>query len=300
MQVDFASEQEMAASNRASAPIFVVGSGRSGSTVFFEILSAHPNVAWLSKFARDFPDRPLLNRLLLSGRGVPVLGRALRGRWFSPSEAYPFWELHCPGFSDCCRDLDDADVTPAAAQRIRAAFDGMLTRTRRRVTAKITGWPRILYLTEIFPSALFVHIMRDPCAVASSLLEVNFWDGWRGPPNWRRGPLPPDLDALWHEERRSFVALAGIETVILHRAMRRCIERVPASQLCTIDYARLCASPVDAFKEVTEFCGLAWSAQFERAVRGVALVNRDDKWRTGLTIEQQATLLRVLDRSRET
>jgi hypothetical protein len=282
------------------SPIFVVGSGRSGSTVFFEILSSHPGLAWLSKFARQYPTHAWMNRLLMLSRSVPLLDPALRGQWFSPSEAYPFWDLHCPGFSTCSRDLDDSDVTPLAAARIRDAFHKTLTRTRTRFAAKITGWPRILYLKEIFPTALFVHITRDPCAVASSLLEVNFWDGWRGPPNWRRGPLPPDLDALWQDERRSFVALAGIETVIFDRAMRRCTERVPASQLRTIEYARLCSSPVDVLKEVTEFCGLQWSARFERAVRRVPLVNRDDKWRASLTRDQQAMLVRVLERARGT
>jgi hypothetical protein len=231
---------------------------------------------------------------------VPPLDSSLRGRWFRASEAYPFWDLHCPGFSSASRDLDAADVTPVAARRLRTAIDAMLTTSRRRFAAKITGWPRILYLREIYPRASFVHITRDACAVARSLLEVEFWDGWRGPPNWRRGPLPPDLDLLWHEEQRSFVALAAIETVIFERAMRRCREQMPASAIWTVDYARLCERPVDVFREVCEFAGLPWSTRFDREVRRVALVNRDDKWRSSLTAEQQAIMLRVLERARET
>jgi len=286
--------------SRDICPVFVVGTGRSGSTVFFDILARHPGIASLSKFSRDFPRHEWINRLLLLARGPAMLDGLLRGRWWGATEAYPFWELHCPGFSSSCRDLDAADVTPVAARRLRSAVQSMLTTSRSRFAAKVTGWPRILYLREIFPSASFVHVTRDPCAVASSLLEVGFWDGWRGPPNWRRGALPSDLDDLWHAERRSFVALAAIETVIFERAMHHCTGQLPAGAVCTVDYARFCEQPVEVFREVGEFCGLPWSPRFEREVRRVPLVNRDDKWRSSLSAEQQAVMRRVLEQARET
>ena len=109
--------------------------------------------------------------------------------------------------------------------------------------------------------------------------------------------MPADLAALWHAEQRSFVALAAIETVIFRRAMERSAERLPAEQLYTVDYARFCAQTVEVFRQVVEFCGLAASRRFERAVSRVTLVNRDDQWRSRLTAEQQATVLRVLERS---
>jgi hypothetical protein len=292
--------QRPGAESRENSPIFVVGSGRSGSTVFFDILARHPGVASLSKFSRDFPGHLWATRLLLRARGPAALDGLLHGRWFAASEAYPFWDRHCPGFSSTCRDLVAADVTPVARERLRAAVEALLTKSRRRFAAKITGWPRLLYLREIYPAATFVHIMRDPCAVASSLLEVSFWDGWRGPPNWRRGVLPPDLDAIWHDEHRSFVALAAIETVIFERAMRHCAQRMPAGAVWTVDYARLCERPVEVFREVGEFCGLPWSPRFEREVKRVPLINRDNKWRSSLSAEQQAVMLRVMHRARET
>ena len=277
-------------------PIFVIGTGRSGSTVFFDILAKHPNVVWLSSLARNYPRHPVLNSLLMHLRSLSLMDRILGGR-FAPSEAYPFWDLNCPGFSNPYRDLRGEDVTPAAAVRIREAFGRMGTPTRHRVVAKITGWPRVRYLREIFPGALFIEVQREPCATASSLLEVAFWDGWRAAPGWRRGPLPPDLDALWRQENESFVALAAIEYVIVQRALADCRTALPSDQMHAVSYSRLCADPVGVFRDVTKFCGLDWSARFEKSIRRVRLMNRDDKWRSDLTAHQQAVLQRTLEQA---
>ena len=277
-------------------PIFIVGAGRTGSTIFFELLAQHPQLAWLSKLAQRYPRVPLLNRWLMHAWSVSALGKLLPAR-LGPSEAYPFWDSCCPGFSNPYRDLRAEDVTPASASRLRKSIRATLTRGRPRFLAKITGWPRVLYLREIFPHARFIEVSRDPCATASSLLDVPFWDGWRGPPTWRRGALPADLDALWQEEGQSFVALAALECVVFERAMQRCREAVPAAELHTVRYGHLCADPVGILRGVTDFCGLSWPGRFENAIGRVRLENNDAKWRSSLTEGQQLILLRTLKKA---
>jgi hypothetical protein len=279
-------------------PIFIVGTGRSGSSVFFDIFASHPQLAWLSVLAREFPDRPWLNTLLLRSLSIRGLDSFLI-RTFGPAEAYPFWEVRCPGFSNPCRDLTADDVTPVSADRLRTTIEGMLSRRRDRFVAKITGWPRIRYLDRIFADAKFVEMTRDPCAIASSLLEVPFWDGWRGPPNWRRGPLPEDLERIWNEEDRSFVALAALEYVIYQRAMDACRADLPPDRMLTVSYAALCHEPIEHFRRVVDFCGLNWSLRFERAIAKVRLIDRDHKWRTNLTSNQQSVLQRTIERAQE-
>ena len=276
-------------------PIFVVGTGRSGSTVFFDCLARHPQVAWLSRLAGERPERLWADRLLMAARDFPLLDTLL-GKRFGPSEAYPFWDHVVPGFSNPCRDLLAEDLTSVAATRARAAVNRLVSRSRSRFLAKITGWPRVRFLHELFPGAYFIEVTRDPRAVASSLLEVPFWDGWRGPPNWRRGPLPDDLAAIWRDERRSFVALAAIECVIVQRALEDCRAAVPA-RFHRVSYSELCANTVEIFRQVADFCHLDWSPRFEKAIRAIPLTDQSDKWKRNLTAAQQAVLQRVFDRA---
>src|SRR5262245_59764101 len=161
-------------------PIFIVGIGRSGTTVFHEMLAQHPHAAWLSRLCDDYPSKPLRNRRLMQAVDYPLIGRYLRQR-FKPLECYSFWERHCIGFSKPCRELVAADVAEFAMKRIRNALRRMQTSKRRRLDAKITGWPRLGYLQQIFGDAKFIHLVRDGRAVVNSRLQESWWPGWEGP-----------------------------------------------------------------------------------------------------------------------
>ncbi|MHC5059693.1 MAG: sulfotransferase [Planctomycetota bacterium] len=134
-------------------PIIIVSTGRAGSTIFHRIMSEHPQLAWLSKFSAVFPDRPVMNRFFMQAIDLPLIGKVLTAK-VRPGEHYKFWEYHCKGFRRPCRDLVADDVINKS-RRIRNVFSKMLTTNRNRLLLKITGWPRIRYLREIFPDAKF-------------------------------------------------------------------------------------------------------------------------------------------------
>ena len=56
-------------------PIFIVGVGRSGSTVFHRMLCEHPNVAWLSSQVSRHPNRISSNRVVMKAIDYPVIGK---------------------------------------------------------------------------------------------------------------------------------------------------------------------------------------------------------------------------------
>ena len=80
----------------------------------------------------------------------------------------------------------------------------LLVRKRNRLLIKITGWPRIGYLNEIFSDAKFIHILRDGRAVANSLINVEFWRGWQCPQNWRFGRLTEKQQKEWEDSQYFF------------------------------------------------------------------------------------------------
>ncbi len=159
-------------------PIFIVGTGRCGSTAFHRLLSPHPNLMWLSGFAEQFPTRPSWNRWAVTAMGNPLLRRVFGSR-IKPGENYGFWYKHAYGFAEPGRDLLRADVTPRVRKQIRGVIARMLTAQRSRMLVKLTGWSRIGYLNEIFEDAKFIHIVRDGRAVANSYVHINEWQ-WRG------------------------------------------------------------------------------------------------------------------------
>src|SRR5918995_5638879 len=244
-------------------PIFIVGTGRCGSTVFHRVLASHPQMMWLSGTALLYPERPVWNRWAVNIVANPML-RSILGGKIRPGEQYRFWDHYAYGFSEPGRDLVRSDVTPRVKRQVRAAFQTMLTRKRNRLLLKITGWPRLGYLDEIFGDAKFIHIVRDGRAVASSLLHVHFWRGWYGPQGWRAGLLSAEDQATWERYDRSFTALAGLEWRIQMRAMEAARRAVDPALFHEIKYEAFCEQPLDTFRRVLDFAQLPWSAELGR------------------------------------
>jgi hypothetical protein len=270
-------------------PIFIVGTGRCGSTVFHEILTRHPHVCYLTRLCDRYPTLPGRNRLANRASDLPGVGRLAWRRW-RPSEAWTFWGHHVPGFDRPCRDLTAADVLPSVARHVRELFERFPVGRRRRLLVKLTGWPRMGLLSEIFPDALFIHVLRDGRAVVNSFMRVAFWDGWRGPSQWRWGALTEPEQAEWEGDDRSFVSLAAIQWKRLMDAFERAGERVAPGRLLELRYETLAADPVREFGRVLEFCGLPYPPSFRAAVERSGLRSTNFKWREDFTPEQQRVL----------
>ena len=270
-------------------PIIIVGTGRCGSTVFHRLLATHPQLMWLSGFSLKYPTKPTWNKWAVEAMGNPLL-RRLFGERIRPGECYRFWDTYAYGFSEPCRDLVRTDVTARVKKRVRGAIQPMLTPARNRFLAKITGWPRIGFLNEIFEDAKFIHIIRDGRAVANSLLHVSFWRGWYGPQGWRAGLLSAEDQATWESYDRSFVALAGLEWRIQMRAIDAAREKLDPKLFYEVKYEDFCRQPLETYRQVLEFTELPESAELERQVKAASIESTSQRWRDDLTPGQQAIL----------
>ncbi|MBA7544310.1 hypothetical protein ES705_36662 [subsurface metagenome] len=274
-------------------PIFIIGVGRSGSTVFHQIFSRHPNVAWLSSLCNKFPNDPSKNKLLMKIHEYTITSRFLKNR-LKPGECYEFWNYYYKGFRRPCRDLLATDVTTKTKNGVRNFFSEILTERRNRLLVKITGWPRIGFLREIFKDAKFIHIIRDGRAVVNSMVNVDWWWGWRGPQNWRWGELKPVYKKEWEQYNKSFIALVAIEWKILIDAMEETKKFIDKNSLLEIKYEDLCSHPQNVFKGVLEFSELQWSKKFAKEIKQYKLKNTNYKWQKELTLKQQNILEEIL------
>jgi hypothetical protein len=276
---------------RITKPIFIVGTGRCGSTAFHRLLALHPELMWLSGFAEHFPDRPAWNRWAVTAVGNPVIRRIFRKR-IKPGENYGFWYRHAYGFAEPGRDLLRSDVTPRVRKQLRAVIERMLTPERHRFLAKLTGWSRLGFLNEIFEDAKFIHIVRDGRAVASSLLHISDWQwrGWYGPYSWRYGPLPPEDQAAWEASNRSYAVLAGLQWKMHTRAFEAARQTIDPKRVLQVKYESFCQDPVETLKQVLEFAELSDSRAFQRQVKAANIRDMTNRWRADLSAEQQTLL----------
>jgi hypothetical protein len=253
----------------------------------------HPNVAWLSGYHARYLSRIETIKYLTYLGDIPILGAYLRG-FIEPGECYELWDQICTGFSTPIRDLKAEDVTNKKRKKIQETFSRIVTKKKYRPLVKLTGWPRIGFLNEIYPDAKFIHIMRDGRAVSNSILHVDFWWGWRGPQNWRWGELSSEDREEWNNHDQSFVALAGIQWKILMDSMEKAKGCADSSNFMEIKYETFCQESIDIFKNVTEFCELDWSKSFEKNLSKFKLNSQDYKWKNELSEKQISELENVL------
>lgn len=262
---------------KISKPIFFIGMGRSGTTVIFEIVSAHESLGWISNYSRRFPQWPELNaiRRFVDNRYWTVRGEKSQGQelsWWNrliprPSEAYPFWERYC-GEKFLWTFLRGVCATERERRVVRKVIGQTLWwQGRSRYIGKLTGPPRIHFLSSIFPDAIFVHIVRDGRAVVDSLLKVDFWNqgGKHTKPMWRDGLGESDY-AEWRQAGSSPLALTAIEWRKVIEATLAEKEELPAGRFIELRYEDFIADPHGAVSQLFEQCGLKDSRHVHRYI----------------------------------
>lgn len=270
-------------------PIFIIGTGRCGSTMFHKLFAYHPQLAWLTWFCDRFPMSPRYNRWHMRSINLPIIGNYLTKKIY-PGECWRFWDYYCRGFSTPYRDLGEEDITENGKKKITKVLGEIITHKRNRLLIKLTGWSRIGYIKEIFPDAKFIHIIRDGRAVANSLINVDFWRGWQGPQNWRWGLLDAEQMNEWKKYEESFVILAAMEWKILIQSVEKAKAQLDVSQFLELKYEDIISNPVSSFKQVCNFCELEWSNKFQKQIEKRKLETMNYKWKENLPLHQQEML----------
>ena len=278
------------------SPIFVIGTGRCGSTALMDLIAYHPSFAWPSQYTAR---RPGLDRSAVLSRIVelPVVGPRLKFMRFTPkhAESYEQWNRCFAGFAEPFRDLVADDASPHTKQLFHATVDSICRyQGKDRFMTKYTGWSRIEFIRAIFPDARFVHIVRDGRAVAYSYTTMPWWDGWGGVDRSRWGSLSEEaLDSLARYDH-SFVALAALQWKTLINNI--CDKSAPLTKenLLLLRYEDVVRDPIGAAYGSIAFAGVdGEDPRFGKHLAATApmIVDPDRRptpppWKQNLTTQQ--------------
>jgi hypothetical protein len=153
-----------------SAPFFIVGSGRSGTTLLRMILSAHsrlsiPPETWYLNKLQDLLelDRPLLPQ------EVERVVRVMTGHY-----RWPDLEISTDAFRSKVGNM----TSPGLRDIVELVYLEYLERSgKSRWGDKTPGYIELVpQLAHLFPGAKFIHVVRDGRDVAKSF-QVRRWSG---------------------------------------------------------------------------------------------------------------------------
>ena len=246
---------------RVTAPVFVLGHHRSGTTHLWNVLSQDPAFAYPSVLQAVFPHSFLTFEPLVHG---------LASRWAirkRPQDNVPLepdspieeeralctatfasiqMARHFPADRDrFARFLTMKEASPADRERWKAAFDQFARKLLVRHGADRTllfkspdHTGKVALIRELYPDARFVHIHRDPYVVFASTRKME------------RTTQPIYAFQRWSEEE--------IDAFILwrYRAMYDAYledrDAVPSNRLVEIAFSELESAPMDAVRTIYE------------------------------------------------
>jgi hypothetical protein len=255
--------------NQIVCPIFIVGAPRSGTNIFYRTMAKHPDLAWISNITKKVPSSLWLTRLIMLFRND-----------HRPTEANNVWQKFA-GNDD--ESLGRKDVTSAARKYLHSVLQNNLRIFNKpRFVNKCPGNSvRIEFLQEIFPDAIFIHILRDGRAAAYSIMRSRlghcgaYWSV--KPPGWQGLLKLPLVDAC---------ALQWKMTV---EAILQSANKLPHEQFLEIRYEEFVERPAEMFKQIGKRCGLVWQEDLLQAITG-GMENRNFKWQTEMQDSDKKTL----------
>jgi omega-hydroxy-beta-dihydromenaquinone-9 sulfotransferase len=270
-------------------PVMVVGCGRSGTTLVYQLLCCHEDLAWFSNLTERWPRVPVL--AAASNAFRIARHRRIHSRLIPiPSEGYPFWDLVA---------LADGVPLDSPVDPARASGNGRLllqsfveghARYQRRgrfVNKNTRNTRRVPYVAALVPDACFINVLRDPRATVASLLRVAFWESLH---IWSEGGVTP---RRWTEMGRDPAELAAR---LWRSDVARSLEdasALDANRYLEVRYEELLRDPPTVIRRLADFAELPWTRSFESVVGAVEIRRGEHKLQRQLTSEQLALIAEV-------
>jgi len=234
-------------------PVFIIGCGRSGTTLLFNLLKGHPGLAPTT----GHPD------------GEDHVGWIEHGGAVIAGLATPAGDSGHVGYH-VCPYMDELDVSEETKSAMHRYYATQVLKGRKglRVVNKCPHLSnKLRYVRAIFADALFIQIVRDPVAMTASWVNIMkavpelmlFWPDSQYPCFWvleskgasSRSRSLRSEPQLYPSSLRLF---ADYWTATNGNIPRQLGDS--PSQLLTVSYENLVASPREELRRITDFCDL--------------------------------------------
>lgn len=217
------------------APVFIVGCGRSGTTILGRTLSQHAAITYLSE-PRDY--------------------------WVAAQAAADAWSV-AAALRGGRLQLDAADASARAVLRIHRCFGYEQHRHGGQVLLEKLPENafRLPFLQAAFPDARFIHLWRDGVEVASSIEKKIRAGGWYGSSGYKWRALCEWAGQHTELAGLAFDTLTPFEKGLLEwrlsvEAMEHFFRHLPAERHMQVDYAGFVARPGQEASRLCHFMGL--------------------------------------------
>ncbi len=217
-----------------SRPIFILGCGRSGTTILGTSLSQHPDITYLNE-PRDL--------------------------WFKAYPETDIWTEKAIRFKGKMI-LKAEDTVYAKSLKLRQLFYEETVKTSRPILVEklpINNF-RLEFIHSIFPDARFIHIYRNGLEVARSIQKLSEGGSWFGKENYKWRQLVdfsksnkitrglPDLC-------QNFFYRGLLEWRLSTESVVKFLKNHSKDDFVEISYARLTNDPTKTIKKVLDFIG---------------------------------------------
>src|SRR5205085_8067205 len=217
------------------SPVFILGCGRSGTTILGNLLAQHPSVTYLHErrplWTSAYPETDIWSERAITRRGKLA--------------------------------FTESDVNPRKTRALRKLFALELQKSRRPILVEklpINNF-RLPFIRGMFPDCRFIHIWRNGLEVARYIETMSLQGRWFKPDQYRWNMLAEYAQSMPETAPvpalcQSYYEKGLLEWRVSTQAVTSFLGRLPQDNWLEVSYSALVADPLGTSERLTDFLNL--------------------------------------------
>ncbi len=293
-------------------PIFIIGCHRSGTTILYDTLAKHPDLAYFTNASSFLPNTPIAIHNLGKMLGLDKVEQerfiedGINVSSSSPSEGIRIWENFLPLRADFSLHLTDAYENPQMEDYLKMTIKKHLKLFNRSrfMNKNPDNSTRVRYIQKLFPDAFFIHIVRDGRAVCNSLIRarqkaIDFFGADHPHANHYAGKEWEELtSALGYKWDLSSFPTAGVIWSEILRIVEKDSQFIDSDHYMMFRFEDFVDRPLDYCEKIIRFCQLDWTNSiqqvFEHEASKINSNSCKETWRKVISHNQMYQLMQII------